>query len=282
MPVGGVQGEDRCQFGGQLAHPGRGSADQELFGDLVEGEELLLDCRPGPWRAAWLVRSARAVVLLDDAGFSRRDQLMVSDDLASERLQHLHPPLVHDEEHGGADEPVRHRVAGRAEPHARQSVDLAADRLRTDLAAQRRQHPQQLPLLLEPGGGHRADLRMGHRVHLLAPRGGRRVRRRQVSQTRLFGDHQVAFGVADQVLHDSLRLRVVAVAEVGPEPVMGREPHVVRGRDDDVSDDTGFQTAHPISQHRLGHSADRLEALGQQRQRRSGAFVVGEAHEPHP
>ena len=207
---------------------------------------------------------------------------MVGDDLAGEWLQDTHPPLRDRDQHDGPDEPVRHRVAGRAEPHAGQPVNLAADRPRPDLAAQRRQHPQQLPLLLEPGGGHRADLRMGHRVHLLAPGDGRRVRRRQVGQTRLFGDHQVAFGIADQVLHDPLRLRVVAVAEVGPEPVVGREPHVVRGRDDDVSDDTGFQTAHPISEHRLGHSAEGLEAFGQQPQRRAGAFVVGEAHEPHP
>ena len=43
MAVGGVQGEDLRQLGGQLAHPGRGGTDQELLGDLAEGEELLLD-----------------------------------------------------------------------------------------------------------------------------------------------------------------------------------------------------------------------------------------------
>ena len=34
----------------------------------------------------------------------------------------------------------------------------------------------------------------------------------------LEGHHQVGLGIADQVLHDPLRLRIGGLAEVGPEP----------------------------------------------------------------
>src|SRR5207342_1583011 len=71
VTVRGVQGEDRGQLGGQLVHPSRRGTDQELFGDLAEGEELLLDRRACSWRAARPVWPGRAVVLVDDAGLAR-------------------------------------------------------------------------------------------------------------------------------------------------------------------------------------------------------------------
>ena len=46
--MGGVQGEDLLQLGWQLADPGRGGTDEELFGDLAEGEEPFLGQRFSP------------------------------------------------------------------------------------------------------------------------------------------------------------------------------------------------------------------------------------------
>jgi hypothetical protein len=55
----------------------------------------------------------------------------------------------------------------------------------------------------------------------------------------LLRDHQIALGIADQVLHDPLRLRIGRVAKVGPEPVVRGEADIVRGRHHEVGDDTG-------------------------------------------
>jgi hypothetical protein len=77
-------------------------------------------------------------------------------------------------------------------------------------------------------------------------------------------DQEVVLGVADQVLHDPLGLRIRGMTEVGPEPVVGSEPDVVRGGDHDVRDHPTLQTAHPVREHGLGHPAEDLEALGQQ------------------
>ena len=75
------------------------------------------------------------------------------------------------------------------------------------------------------------------------------------------GDHQVGLGVADQVLHDALGLRVRGLAPVRQEPVMGRETHVFPGRDDLVRDHPALQAAHPVSEHLHRHPAQLLQAL---------------------
>jgi hypothetical protein len=64
--------------------------------------------------------------------------------------------------------------------------------------------------------------------------------------------------------------------------VVRGEPHVVGGGHDLVRDHPAFQTAHPVGEHHTGNPTQVLEALREQRQRRLGALVVGEPHEPHP
>ena len=95
-------------------------------------------------------------------------------------------------------------------------------------------------------------------------------------------DHQVPFGVADEVLHDPLARRVVGLAEVRAEPVVGGEGHVVRGGHDHVRDDPALQARHPVGEDLARDPAEDLEALRQHAQRRLGAFIGGEAHEPDP
>jgi len=84
------------------------------------------------------------------------------------------------------------------------------------------------------------------------------------------------------VLHDALRLRIGGLAEVGPEPVVSSEAHVLTRRHDLVRDHPAFQAAHPVGEDDAGNPTQGVEALREQRQRRLGALVVGEAHEPDP
>ena len=80
-------------------------------------------------------------------------------------------------------------------------------------------------------------------------------------------DREVVLGVATQVLHDALRLRVGAVAEVWDESVMGGEPHVIRRRDNDIGDHAAFENY--LAELRrtrqfarlIAITSDRLEAL---------------------
>ncbi len=78
------------------------------------------------------------------------------------------------------------------------------------------------------------------------------------------------------------RLRIVALAEVRPEPIVSREPHVLGRGHHNVGNHPRLQAAHPIGEHRLGNPAENLEALGQQRQGCPGLLVSGEPHEPEP
>jgi len=80
----------------------------------------------------------------------------------------------------------------------------------------------------------------------------------------------------------SLARRVIALAEIGAEGVVHREPDVVRCRDHHVRDDTGLQAPHPVSEHHLRDPTKGLEALGQEPQRGLGTLVVGEPDEADP
>ena len=147
VAVGGVQGEDlrraRCA---QLADPGRGRADQERLGDLAEGEELASPPRswlaaPGAACPAGHGRSARRRCWPHPA----RPAACSATTSPVNGSTTCTRPSVTVISTAGADQPVRDRVAGRAEPDAGQLVDLAADRLRPDLGPQRRQRPRAAP-----------------------------------------------------------------------------------------------------------------------------------------
>ena len=114
------------------------------------------------------------------------------------------PATVLHQPHRGADQPGRHRVPGRGEPHAGQPVDLPGHRRRPDLQPQRRQRAQHFSLDDQPLVGDRADLRVHRGVDLRAPRRRRRCSPRARSTGRPVDpglgeqrDHQVALRVAD-------------------------------------------------------------------------------------
>ena len=100
---------------------------------------------------------------------------------------------------------------------------------------------------------------------------------------RLLRDHQVRLGVADQVLHHALRLRIRAVAEIGPEPVVGGEADIVRRsapprwRPPRPSGSPSGPPAPPAGTppSTSKHSANSAK-------RRGRALVVGEPDEPEP
>jgi hypothetical protein len=124
-------------------------------------------------------------------------------------------------------------------------------------------------------GRHRGDLAVSLPVDLRAPRPGRIVGYGQAGERRL-RHQQVPLGVADQVLHDPLGLRVGGLAEVRPEPVVGGQPHVVRRRDDHIRDHAALQTRHPVGEHHLRHPAQLLETLREQREGRLRPLIGGE------
>jgi hypothetical protein len=78
-----------------------------------------------------------------------------------------------------------------------------------------------------------------------------------------------------------LGLRVVAVAEVRPKPVVRGEADVVRRRHHQIRNHRRPQTPHPVSEHNLRDTTEGFE-VGQQGHRRRGFLVGGEAHEPPP
>ena len=129
---------------------------------------------------------------------------------------------------------------------------------------------------------------MQRSVDLSTPRRGPAVEGTQINRfagQSGFGqqrDREVVLGVAAQMLDNALRLGIGTVAEIGVETVMGREPHVIRCRDNDISDHTAFETAHPVSQDLGRNPADRLKGLGNHRQRGRGLLISGKAHEPPP
>jgi hypothetical protein len=97
-------------------------------------------------------------------------------------------------------------------------------------------------------------------VDLGAPRRGPLIGGGQIAEGRL-GHHQVALGIPDEILDDSLALRVVRLAEIRPETVVRREPQVGRRGHHHVGDHAAFQAAHPVGQHLARHPAQLFQAL---------------------
>ena len=213
---------------------------------------------------------------------------MLGVNLAGDRFDHPQHPvtLINHHGDGGADQLVGHRVAGRAEPDAGQLVDLTADRFRADLQPQRRQLTQHLGLGGEPLGRDSVDFGMQRRVHLLTPRVRAHVESGDPVDPGVVVEfewhQQVLFGIADQSFHDPLRLRIGRMAEIGPEPVMGREADIVRAGHHHVRHHTALQTPHPVGQHCLGNTTEDLEAFGEHAQRGRQLLVGGEPDEPEP
>ena len=129
--------------------------------------------------------------------------------------------------------------------------------------------------------GDRADLAVDSAVDLAAPGQRGRVRDSDVSEGPE-AHEQVGLGIAHEVLDEALGLGVSGLAEVGGEAVVGREGDVARGGHDDVGHDTALQAAHAVGEDDGGHAAERLEALGEQAQRRGLVLPLREAHEAHP
>ena len=279
IAVGGAQRVQPGQLAAQPGGPRRRGAGDERLGDRPERAELLLCRSLGPDRPPRCGPRV-AVVLITHRRLTRRDERVLGGDVPGSGHDDQQPTVIGAQAYLLADQPDRHGVAGRAEPHTRQPVHLPHHQPPGG-RPQRRHRAQQLPLDDQPLCRDCGDLTVNGGVDLGAPRRRRSIRCREVPEWCL-RDHQVGLGIADQVLHDPLRLWVRGLAEVGPEPVVGSEPHVLPGRHDDVSDDGAFQAAHPVGQDLARHPAEHFEALAQQRQRRGSALVGGEPHEPEP
>ena len=120
------------------------------------------------------------------------------------------------------------------------------------------------------------------RVHLGAPRLRLGVGKSQVGHAELVGDHEVGLHVTDQVLDQTLGLRVRPFTEIRAGAVVGHEAHVVRGRDHEPGHRGALQTTHAIGEQGLGHTPDRLHAFGQRRHGGLRPEVVGEGDEAEP
>ena len=180
----------------------------------------------------------------------------------------------------GPDERSRHAVAGRAMADGAHPVD-PADGGRRGSRAQRGQRVQEAPFGQQTLGRHGRRLGVEGAVHLGAPADRGRVGRREVRERRA-RDQQVGLGIPHEVLDDTLGFGVGRLAEVGPEAVMEREGEVSGGRHDDVGDDDALETAHAVGEHDRGHTAQGLEALGEQGEGRGLGLVEGEPHEADP
>ncbi len=123
---------------------------------------------------------------------------------------------------------------------------------------------------------------MDRGVELFTPRCAGRVGRREIGDGERGGDHKVGLHVTDEVLDQSLRLGVLALAEIWSEGVVGGEADVVRRGDHHVGDHPALETAHAIGQHGLGDPAHGLKARGQRGEGGLGPLVVGEEHEAPP
>ena len=235
----------------------------------------------GAGRTARTGRGARAaVVLVEHRDLAGSDKRMARDLATAGEDRDL--ASLDQDPHAAADQQGRDRVAGRAEPHRGQSIDLALDSGaelagrspgsgRSNSRSRSPAAPRARPAVSE----WRRPLTSSHQV------GAGLVRRRDVAK-RPEANDEVALGVADEGLHHPLGLGILRLAEVGTEPVVSGEAHVVRVRHDEPCDRGRLQAPHPVRQHHRRHSARRLEALGQQAKGGGAPLVGGEAHEAEP
>ena len=233
LAVGGAQGVQLGQLGAQPGVAGRGGAgDERLRGRAERAERLLrrgLRAHRPPRR-----RPRAAVVLIEDRRLARRDQHVLGDHLALAGAGHDRPAAGRSSTRSRdlrADQPDRHRVAGRAEPDAGQPVDLAGHQPRRCSARSDGSGASSSRSMTSRSAGTAqislctAALTSAHHAAAAAFAAARSANGPGPAGA---GDHQVGLGVADQVLHDPLRLRVRGLAEVRPEPVVRGEPHVLR------------------------------------------------------
>ena len=262
--VCGLQRGELLQLDGQPGVAGRGRPPQPLLRYRPEGAERLLRWLTRPDLAGRDGRPGTAVVRIDDAGLSSGEQHVVGDDLTGGVDEHREATGAGLQRDLLPNEGLGHRVAGACEPDGGELVDLAG-LPPTDARPQRRQRLEQHQLRLGQAlGRDRADLRVPDTVDFRAPPDRRRVRQAHL-QRALQGaerDHQVGLGVADEVLHNPLARRVIALAKIRAEGVVHRESDVVRRRDHHVRDDAGLQAPHPVREHDLRDPTEGLEALG--------------------
>jgi hypothetical protein len=109
-----------------------------------------------------------------------------------------------------------HRVAGGAEPHRRELVDLAGF-APMEGRSQRRQRVQERALVVETVERHGGDLGVNLAVDLGAPARSRGVGPQLVGPG-AGGNDEVGLGVAAQGLDDTLGLGVSTLTEVGRKP----------------------------------------------------------------
>ena len=289
MAVGGDQAEDVIEFTAQAGVADRRGTDQELLSNLTESAELFLHRSFGSWcttgRCAW----PPVVVVVED-DLSGCGQQMFGNHLTGGGFGDQEPLTVLDEGHGGADEPVGYRVAGRGVPDTREAIDLTGDRRWTDLGPQRWQLRQHFSFHIELLSRHAQCVAVAAGVDLdtPVPRGPVRCVHIQLHVVTTCGDlgfgpqrlRQIRLRVPAQVFHDPFRFRIGAVTEVRGEPVVGGKPHIRGGRYDDVGDDPTFEAAHPISEYLVGYSTDLFQRLGDESECGGGCFVGGEPNEP--
>ena len=273
--MGRLQAGQLVEVAGERGRPGGGRTLDERLRHRPQGTERFLCNGLGPYRPAWS-GSWPAEVVVEDGGLPGGNEGVVGNDLTV--VDHAHPAIDDLDLQAMADQGHGHRVAGRAEPDAGQLVDLAHGAA-SDLRAQRWQCRKELPLGGEPLGGYGGNLAVDRPVDLAAPGLRISVGSGQVVGAQVSGHHQIPLGIADEVLHDSLRFGVGTLAEVRAEAVVGGEAHIGRRRHHHVGDDGTLQAGHAVRQHHLGHAAEALQALGQEPKRRLGAFVAGEAYE---
>jgi hypothetical protein len=240
--VGRFHGGELVEVAGQGGDPGCGGGLDEGFGRRSQRTERDLRWRLGSDRSSRSGARA-AVVVVVDGGLTRGDDAMFGDDGAQE---HDLDDAVGDADLDlAADVAGGDRVAGRPEPDAAETVDLADDEL-ADLGPQRRQWPQQFAFSDEPLSRDRAYLGVDRGVDLRAPDGASCVGGAQIGNGEFGRDHEVGLRVADEVLDEAFGLGVVAFAEVGPEPVVGREADVVGGRHHQAGDSRALEAPHAV------------------------------------